>query len=72
MADQESGRAGGGEQPYDFEMPSARELELDLALGSPAWQGLLAGRKASPAQSGVSHHALSAAPRRQLSKERRP
>ncbi len=71
MADHESGKAGGSEQPYDFEMPTAREIELDLALGSPGWQGLLAGREASAAQAAVSNHALRATPRRRLSGELR-
>lgn len=26
-----------------FEMPTAREIELDLALASPSWQSLLPG-----------------------------
>lgn len=72
MADQESGKAGGCEQPYDFEMPTAREIELDLALGSPGWQGLLASREASAAHVAVSNLALRAAPQRQPSQERRP
>ena len=29
--------------PSNFEMPTAREIELDLALGSYSWQSLLTG-----------------------------
>lgn len=71
MADQESSKAGGCEQPYEFEMPTAREIELDLALGSAGWQGLLAGREATAPQASDAPHALLATPQRQLSGERR-
>jgi hypothetical protein len=32
-----------------FDMPSAREIELALALGSDSWQSLLASEKPCPA-----------------------
>ncbi len=33
----------------EFEMPTAREIELDLALGSDSWQSLLRGERPSTA-----------------------
>jgi hypothetical protein len=41
MANQEEGQLSGWEWPVDFEMPSVREIELELALGNDCWQSLL-------------------------------
>ncbi|MFI4978342.1 MAG: hypothetical protein ACHQC8_06705 [Solirubrobacterales bacterium] len=72
MTDHESANGGGCELPSDFEMPTAQEIELDLALGSASWQGLLGGREASAALGAADGHALRAAiPGRRLSRERR-
>jgi len=32
------------DDPTSFEMPTAREVELDLALASPSWQSLIRPR----------------------------
>ncbi len=39
----------------DFEMPTLREIEIDLALGSESWQSLLATDKQSPAPAPSEH-----------------
>ena len=49
MANQQSDYTGGWDLPSNFEMPSAREIELDLALGSDSWQSLLTGDDAAAA-----------------------
>lgn len=49
MANQQSDYTGGWDLPPNFEMPSAREIELDLALGSDSWQSLLTGDDAAAA-----------------------
>jgi 2-polyprenyl-6-methoxyphenol hydroxylase-like FAD-dependent oxidoreductase len=41
-----------------FEMPSAREIELDLALASPSWQSLLRPRFQPWAAPGEGRHAV--------------
>ena len=33
----------GWDVPADFQLPTARELELELALGAESWTALLAG-----------------------------
>jgi hypothetical protein len=47
MANRESDNTGGWDLPSNFEMPTAREIELDLALGSFSWQSLLTGDEAT-------------------------
>lgn len=58
MANQESDHTGGCDLPSNFEMPTAREIELDLALGSDSWQSLLAEHEASPMPSAGGRHAI--------------
>lgn len=40
----------GFELPADFQMPSAEEIEQDLELGKPGWQGLLRSSESDPKQ----------------------
>jgi hypothetical protein len=49
MAKLEWDTSSGWDLPLRFDMPSAREIELDLALGSDSWQSLLDSDKPSPA-----------------------
>jgi hypothetical protein len=49
MANSYEDRMTGWDFPVALNMPSAREIELDLALGSESWQSLLAPNQASPA-----------------------
>src|SRR5579864_8952183 len=58
MANQEWDDSSGWDLPSNFEMPTAREIELDLALGSDSWQSLLADEKTSAAQSTGGRHAI--------------
>lgn len=53
-------RTTGWNFPVDFDMPSAREIELDLALGSESWQSLLAPNQAwrGAGQSPAGNHAI--------------
>jgi hypothetical protein len=41
----------------DFEMPTLREIEIDLALGSESWQSLRATEHQSPAPAPAEHAA---------------
>jgi len=41
MSNREEDHVGQWGLPPDFEMPCAREIELELALGSDGWQSLL-------------------------------
>lgn len=43
MANRKPDYTRGWDLPPNFEMPTAREIELDLALGSDSWQSLLPG-----------------------------
>jgi hypothetical protein len=54
MANQQSANKGDRNLPSDFEMPTAREIEIELALGSDSWQSLLPGHaSAMPGAGGV-------------------
>jgi hypothetical protein len=48
MANLESDTSSGWDLQSHLDMPSAREIELDLALGSDSWQSLLVTDKPSP------------------------
>jgi hypothetical protein len=48
MANQGSDYTRGWDLPSNFEMPTAREIELDLALGSDSWQSLRQATKLPP------------------------
>jgi len=58
----------------DFEMPSTRELELELALGSESWRSLLATDESEserpPTPGRRSWESISGAPVHPDSKER--
>jgi len=47
MANDELDRLAGWTLSADFGAPTARELELELALGSDSWLALLRGEKPS-------------------------
>lgn len=51
MANLERDTSSGWDLPH-FDMPSAREIELDLALGSDSWRSLLVSDKPSAAPAG--------------------
>ena len=44
MANVKWDKSSGWDLPSDFSMPTAREIEVDLALGSDSWQSLLTDR----------------------------
>src|SRR5579864_9040121 len=58
MANQEWDDSSGWDLPSNVEMPTAREIELDLALGSNSWQSLLADHKSSAFQPADGRHAI--------------
>lgn len=51
MAFADEGQWGGWDLPAEFELPSVRDIELELALASDCWQSLLRpdGRDLNPA-----------------------
>jgi 2-polyprenyl-6-methoxyphenol hydroxylase-like FAD-dependent oxidoreductase len=50
--------SGGWDLPPNFDMPTAREIELDLALASDSWQSLLAGKEAVALPKASGRHAI--------------
>jgi 2-polyprenyl-6-methoxyphenol hydroxylase-like FAD-dependent oxidoreductase len=44
--------------PSHLDMPSAREIELDLALGSDSWRSLLVSDKSAPVPTPAGRHAI--------------
>jgi 2-polyprenyl-6-methoxyphenol hydroxylase-like FAD-dependent oxidoreductase len=58
MAEQESDYISGSDVPASFVMPTAREIEIDLALGSESWQTLVAGDRTPTAPSQTGRQAI--------------
>lgn len=58
MTNPESDHTTGWELPPHFEMPTAREIELDLALASESWRSLLRVPKTPAVSGGAERHAI--------------
>ncbi len=58
MANPELDYSTGWNLSADLEMPTAREIEMELALGSESWQFLLTADKPSPGLQSVGRHAI--------------
>ncbi len=58
MANLESESSSGWDLQAHFDMPSAREIELVLGLGSDSWQSLLVSDEPAPAPTAVGRHAI--------------
>jgi len=58
MANLEWDTSSGWDLQSHLDMPSARELELDLALGSDSWRSLLVTNNPSPQPTPIGRHAI--------------